>query len=100
MNGSILRVGALILVGLARGPALCRHFRRAADAIGHRAAVRAGAQHRDRTRALFQLPAPFETVTFLDNRILDSGLAVAGNHRLRQKRLVVDAFTRYRISDR
>lgn len=47
----------------------------------------------------FKLPAPFEQVTFLDNRILDLDLPAQEIIASDQKRLVVDAFTRYRISD-
>lgn len=47
----------------------------------------------------FKLPAPFETVSFLDNRILDLDLPAQEIIASDQKRLVVDAFTRYRISD-
>ena len=47
----------------------------------------------------FKLPAPFETVTILDNRILDLDLPAQEIIASDQKRLVVDAFTRYRISD-
>lgn len=47
----------------------------------------------------FKLPAPFEQVTFLDNRILDLDLPSQEIIASDQKRLVVDAFTRYRISD-
>ncbi|MGX1785562.1 protease modulator HflC [Bosea sp. NPDC055332] len=47
----------------------------------------------------FKLPAPFEQVTYLDNRILDLDLPAQEIIASDQKRLVVDAFTRYRISD-
>lgn len=47
----------------------------------------------------FKLPAPFEQVVFLDNRILDLDLPAQEIIASDQKRLVVDAFTRYRISD-
>lgn len=46
-----------------------------------------------------KLPAPFEQVTYLDNRILDLDLPAQEIIASDQKRLVVDAFTRYRISD-
>lgn len=46
-----------------------------------------------------KLPAPFEQVTLLDNRILDLDLPAQEIIASDQKRLVVDAFTRYRISD-
>ena len=47
----------------------------------------------------FKLPAPFEQVVYLDNRILDLDLPAQEIIAADQKRLVVDAFTRYRISD-
>jgi membrane protease subunit HflC len=47
----------------------------------------------------FKLPAPFDQVTLLDNRILDLDLPAQEIIASDQKRLVVDAFTRYRISD-
>ncbi|MCO5091938.1 protease modulator HflC [Bosea sp. (in: a-proteobacteria)] len=47
----------------------------------------------------FKLPAPFDQVTTLDNRILDLDLPAQEIIASDQKRLVVDAFTRYRISD-
>jgi membrane protease subunit HflC len=46
-----------------------------------------------------KLPAPFEQVILLDNRILDLDLPAQEIIASDQKRLVVDAFTRYRISD-
>jgi membrane protease subunit HflC len=46
-----------------------------------------------------KLPAPFEQVVYLDNRILDLDLPAQEIIASDQKRLVVDAFTRYRISD-
>lgn len=47
----------------------------------------------------FKLPAPFEQVFYLDNRILDLDLPAQEIIASDQKRLVVDAFTRYRIKD-
>ncbi len=47
----------------------------------------------------FKLPAPFEQVFYLDNRILDLDLPAQEIIASDQKRLVVDAFTRYRITD-
>ncbi|CAN7148209.1 protease FtsH subunit HflC [Bosea sp. OK403] len=99
MNGSILRVGALILVGLAAVLLYAGTFvvQQTQSAI----VLQFG---RVRTIATapglyFKLPAPFETVTFLDNRILDLDLPSQEIIASDQKRLVVDAFTRYRISD-
>ncbi|MDR6873392.1 membrane protease subunit HflC [Bosea sp. BE125] len=99
MNGSILRVGALILVGLVAVLLYAGTFvvQQTQSAI----VLQFG---RVRTIATapglyFKLPAPFETVTFLDNRILDLDLPSQEIIASDQKRLVVDAFTRYRISD-
>lgn len=99
MNGSILRVGALILVGLAAVLLYAGTFvvQQTQSAI----VLQFG---RVRTVATtpglyFKLPAPFETVTILDNRILDLDLPSQEIIASDQKRLVVDAFTRYRISD-
>ncbi|WNJ92447.1 protease modulator HflC [Bosea sp. 685] len=99
MNGSILRLGALILVGLAAVLLYAGTFvvQQTQSAI----VLQFG---RVRTIATapglyFKLPAPFETVTFLDNRILDLDLPSQEIIASDQKRLVVDAFTRYRISD-
>jgi modulator of FtsH protease HflC len=47
----------------------------------------------------FKLPAPVEQVLYLDNRILDLDLPAQEIIASDQKRLVVDAFTRYKISD-
>ncbi len=47
----------------------------------------------------FKLPAPFEQVLNLDNRILDLDLPAQEIIASDQKRLVVDAFTRFRITD-
>jgi membrane protease subunit HflC len=47
----------------------------------------------------FKAPAPFEQVVYLDNRVLDLDLPAQEIIAADQKRLVVDAFTRYRISD-
>ncbi|MGL4975298.1 MAG: protease modulator HflC [Bosea sp. (in: a-proteobacteria)] len=46
-----------------------------------------------------KLPAPFEQVLNLDNRILDLDLPAQEIIASDQKRLVVDAFTRFRITD-
>lgn len=99
MNGSVLRFGALILVGIAAVLFYAGTFvvQQTQSAI----VLQFG---RVRTIATtpglyFKLPAPFETVTFLDNRILDLDLPAQEIIASDQKRLVVDAFTRYRISD-
>lgn len=99
MNGSVLRIGALIAVGIAAILFYAGTFvvQQTQSAI----VLQFG---RVRTIATtpglyFKLPAPFETVTYLDNRILDLDLPSQEIIASDQKRLVVDAFTRYKISD-
>lgn len=99
MNGSVLRFGALIIVALIAVLLYAGTFivQQTQSAI----VLQFG---RVRTVATtpglyFKLPAPFETVTILDNRILDLDLPAQEIIASDQKRLVVDAFTRYRISD-
>jgi membrane protease subunit HflC len=99
MNSPILRVGALIVLGLVAVLLYAGTFivQQTQSAI----VLQFG---RVRTVATtpglyFKLPAPFETVTILDNRILDLDLPAQEIIASDQKRLVVDAFTRYRISD-
>lgn len=99
MNGSILRLGALVLVGITAVLFYAGTFvvQQTQSAI----VLQFG---RVRTIATapglyFKLPAPFETVTYLDNRILDLDLPSQEIIASDQKRLVVDAFTRYKISD-
>jgi membrane protease subunit HflC len=99
MNGSILRVGALIVVGI-----LAVLFYAGTFVVQQTQSAIVLQFGRVRTIATtpglyFKLPAPFETVTYLDNRILDLDLPSQEIIASDQKRLVVDAFTRYRISD-
>ncbi|MEM6846988.1 MAG: protease modulator HflC [Pseudomonadota bacterium] len=47
----------------------------------------------------FKLPPPFEDVQFLDKRVLDLNVPAQEIIAADQKRLVVDAFMRYRIAD-
>ena len=98
MNG-FLRVGALALIGIAAVLLYAGTFvvQQTQSAI----VLQFG---RVRTIATtpglyFKLPAPFEQVTLLDNRILDLDLPAQEIIASDQKRLVVDAFTRYKISD-
>ena len=99
MNGSILRIGALIVVAFVAVLFYAGTFvvQQTQSAI----VLRFGAVRTIATTPglYFKLPAPFETVTYLDNRILDLDLPSQEIIASDQKRLVVDAFTRYRISD-
>ncbi|WP_153768277.1 protease modulator HflC [Labrenzia sp. CE80] len=47
----------------------------------------------------FKLPAPFQNVVYLDKRILDLNMPPLEPITSDKKRLVVDAFARYKISD-
>ena len=98
MNG-FLRVGALALIGIIAVLFYVATFvvQQTQSAI----VLRFGAVRSVVTAPglYFKLPAPFEQVTYLDNRILDLDLPAQEIIASDQKRLVVDAFTRYRISD-
>ncbi|WP_332695335.1 protease modulator HflC [Bosea sp. (in: a-proteobacteria)] len=98
MNG-YLRVGALALIGIAAVLFYVATFvvQQTQSAI----VLRFGAVRSVVTAPglYFKLPAPFEQVVYLDNRILDLDLPAQEIIASDQKRLVVDAFTRYRISD-
>lgn len=98
MNG-FLRVGALALIGIAAVVFYVATFvvQQTQSAI----VLRFGAVRNVVTAPglYFKLPAPFEQVVYLDNRILDLDLPAQEIIAADQKRLVVDAFTRYRISD-
>jgi membrane protease subunit HflC len=98
MNG-FLRVGALALIGIAAVVFYVATFvvQQTQSAI----VLRFGAVRSVVTAPglYFKLPAPFEQVVYLDNRILDLDLPAQEIIASDQKRLVVDAFTRYRISD-
>ncbi|MGO4666162.1 protease modulator HflC [Bosea sp. 2RAB26] len=99
MNGSILRIGALVLLAVAAIVFYAATFvvQQTQSAI----VLRFGAVRSVVTAPgiYLKLPAPFEQVTLLDNRILDLDLPAQEIIASDQKRLVVDAFTRYRISD-
>lgn len=94
-----LRVGALVILGAAAVLFYAATFvvQQTQSAI----VLRFGAVRTVVTQPglYFKLPAPFEQVTYLDNRILDLDLPAQEIIASDQKRLVVDAFTRYRISD-
>jgi modulator of FtsH protease HflC len=99
MNGSVLRLGALIVLGAAAIIAYaCTYVvQQTQSAI----VLQFG---KVRTVSLepglyFKLPSPFEQVVYLDNRILDLDLPAQEIIASDQKRLVVDAFTRFRITD-
>jgi membrane protease subunit HflC len=99
MNGSILRLGALLVVGLALTFAYA--FTYIVQQTQSAIVLRFGAVRQVATKPglYFKLPAPFEQVYFLDNRVLDLDLPAQEIIAADQKRLVVDAFTRYRITD-
>lgn len=99
MNGSTLRIGLLALLGITAIVFWAMTF------VVHQTqsalVLRFGAVRTVVTQPglYFKLPAPFEQVTLLDKRILDLDLPAQEIIASDQKRLVVDAFTRYRISD-
>ncbi|PZU90140.1 MAG: protease modulator HflC [Chelatococcus sp.] len=99
MNGSVLRVAALVvLAAIAVVLYACTFIVQQTQSA---LVLRFGAVRSVVTAPglYFKLPAPFEQVTLLDNRILDLDLPAQEIIASDQKRLVVDAFTRYRISD-
>ncbi|WP_439496633.1 protease modulator HflC [Bosea sp. (in: a-proteobacteria)] len=99
MNGSALRIGAFVVLAAAAIIFYAATFvvQQTQSAI----VLRFGAVRSVVTEPglYLKLPAPFEQVTLLDNRILDLDLPAQEIIASDQKRLVVDAFTRYRISD-
>lgn len=99
MNGSVLRIAALVIVAAVAVVLYACTFivQQTQSAL----VLRFGAVRSVVTQPglYFKLPAPFEQVTLLDNRILDLDLPAQEIIASDQKRLVVDAFTRYRISD-
>jgi membrane protease subunit HflC len=99
MNSSILRIGALVVVAIAAIVFYAATF--VVQQTQSALVLRFGAVRSVVTEPglYFKLPAPFEQVTLLDNRILDLDLPAQEIIASDQKRLVVDAFTRYRISD-
>lgn len=99
MNNPVIRIGILIAVGIA---AVLLYAGTYVVQQTQSAIVLQFGRVRTITTApglYFKLPAPFETVTYLDNRILDLDLPPQEIIASDQKRLVVDAFTRYKISD-
>lgn len=99
MNSNILRGGALLVILAAAVAAYAFTFtvRQTQSAIVlNFGKVRTVA---NAPGLYFKLPAPVEQVFYLDNRILDLDLPAQEIIAADQKRLVVDAFTRYRISD-
>lgn len=99
MNGSLLRIGLIAVVAIAAIVFYAMTF--VVQQTQSALVLRFGAVRSVVTQPglYFKLPAPFEQVTLLDNRILDLDLPAQEIIASDQKRLVVDAFTRYRISD-
>lgn len=99
MNGSIIRIGALAVIAIAAIVFYAMTF--VVQQTQSALVLRFGAVRSVVTEPgiYFKLPAPFEQVTLLDKRILDLDLPAQEIIASDQKRLVVDAFTRYRISD-
>lgn len=99
MNGSIIRIGALAVVAIVAVVFYAMTF--VVQQTQSALVLRFGAVRSVVTEPgiYFKLPAPFEQVTLLDKRILDLDLPAQEIIASDQKRLVVDAFTRYRISD-
>ncbi|KFC67040.1 SPFH domain, Band 7 family protein [Bosea sp. LC85] len=99
MNGSILRIGALVVLAAAAIGFYAFTF--VVSQTQSAIVLKLGAVRAVKTEPGLYLkwPAPIETVTLLDNRILDLDLPAQEIIASDQKRLVVDAFTRYRISD-
>lgn len=99
MNGSILRIGALVVLAVAAIGFYAFTF--VVSQTQSAIVLKLGAVRAVKTEPGLYLkwPAPIETVTLLDNRILDLDLPAQEIIASDQKRLVVDAFTRYRISD-
>lgn len=99
MNGSALRIGLLVALAVAAVVFYAATF--VVQQTQSALVLRFGAVRSVVTEPglYLKLPAPFEQVTLLDNRILDLDLPAQEIIASDQKRLVVDAFTRYRISD-
>lgn len=99
MNGSFLKAALLVvLVAVAVVFYACTFI---VSQTQSALVLRLGAVRAIKTEPGLYLKwfAPIETVTLLDNRILDLDLPAQEIIASDQKRLVVDAFTRYRISD-
>jgi len=99
MNGSFLRAAALVVVAAVAVVLYACTF--VVSQTQSAIVLRLGAVRAVKTAPglYFKWFAPVETVTLLDNRILDLDLSSQEIIASDQKRLVVDAFTRYRISD-
>ena len=99
MNGSFLR--AVLVVALVAVAAVLYACTFVVSQTQSAIVLRLGAVRAVKTAPglYFKWFAPVETVTLLDNRILDLDLSSQEIIASDQKRLVVDAFTRYRISD-
>ena len=99
MNGSFLRAGLLVAVAAVAVVLYACTF--VVSQTQSAIVLRLGAVRAVKTAPglYFKWFAPIETVTLLDNRILDLDLPAQEIIASDQKRLVVDAFTRYRISD-
>ncbi|TCR61718.1 protease modulator HflC [Bosea sp. BK604] len=99
MNGSALRIGLLVVLAIVAIVFYAATF--VVQQTQSALVLRFGAVRSVVTEPglYFKLPAPFEQVILLDNRILDLDLPAQEIIASDQKRLVVDAFTRYRISD-
>ncbi|QEL26087.1 protease modulator HflC [Bosea sp. F3-2] len=99
MNGSFLRAALLVVVAAVAVVFYACTF--VVSQTQSAIVLRLGAVRAVKTAPglYFKWFAPIETVTLLDNRILDLDLPAQEIIASDQKRLVVDAFTRYRISD-
>jgi modulator of FtsH protease HflC len=99
MNGSFLRGAALIVLAIIGVAVYASTYvvQQTQSAI----VLRFGAVRTVSTLPglYFKAPAPIEQVLYLDNRILDLDLPAQEIIASDQKRLVVDAFTRYKIAD-
>lgn len=99
MNGSFLRAALLVAVAAVAVVLYACTF--VVSQTQSALVLKLGAVRAVKTAPglYFKWFAPIETVTLLDNRILDLDLPAQEIIASDQKRLVVDAFTRYRISD-
>lgn len=99
MNNQVLRLAGLIVIGAIAAITYASTYivKPTQSALVLRfGGIRAVSQN---PGLYFKLPAPFEQVVYLDNRILDLDLPAQEIIASDQKRLVVDAFTRYKITD-
>lgn len=99
MNSSVLRVGALVILAII---AIVTYAATYVVQPTQSALVLQFGKIRtvsQKPGLYFKWPAPVEQVFYLDNRILDLDLPAQEIIASDQKRLVVDAFTRYRITD-